>query len=72
MLTHSYEAISQLIDIIFYLDMLLMFFTSFTNNYGRQVFDSYEIAINYMSQARFYIDFFSLLGTFPFKGIPQL
>ena len=61
-----------MIDIIFYIDMILMFLTSVTNKYGREVFDSFEIAVSYTSQFRFYIDFFSLLGTFPFASISYL
>lgn len=51
------------VDVIFLVDMLLMFFTSFQNKKGQEIKDSQEIAINYILSPRFYCDLFALLSS---------
>lgn len=46
-----------------------MFFTSYVNHIGADVYDSHEIAKNYMKTRRFYFDVFSLIGTYPFTTL---
>jgi hypothetical protein len=50
------------IDLWFLADFVLMFFTSFRNNLGIEIFDLRLISHNYAKSMRFYIDFFSQLG----------
>lgn len=58
---HS-ESILNCIDLMFLIDFMIMFFTSFRNKQGLEVFDLRHIAINYIKSFRFLIDFFSQLG----------
>lgn len=57
------------IDILFLLDNLLMFFTSFQNQHGTEISNHYEIYLNYTRSIRFYFDSLSLLGFYFFKQI---
>ena len=58
-----YIALDLLIDLVFLVDMILMFFTSFRNRFGEEVRDQVQIAINYLKQKRFLFDLCSVLGT---------
>ena len=55
--------VDTIIDFIFFIDIVLMFFTSCINRRGKETFDSYEIAVSYMTTRRFCTDALSLLGT---------
>lgn len=55
--------IDNLIDVLFLIDMGLMFMTSYRDKFGKEIFGFKLIALNYVRSARFYTDFFSLLGT---------
>lgn len=61
-ITSKNQAILNFIDAMFFIDFVLMFFTSFRNSMGEEVFDMRHIAMNYVTSARFFIDFFSQLG----------
>ena len=52
-----------IIDAIFLIDFVLMFFTSIVSKGGLEVKDSIQIASTYTSTLRFYLDFFALLGS---------
>ena len=68
----STKIIDNFIDVIFFVDMILMFFTSFFNSKGEEIFDSMEIAHNYVIKPRFYMDALSLFGTgFVSKFLPE-
>jgi len=60
--TPRFELFDQIVDGIFFLDMLLMFVTSFMNKRGEEELDSKEIAKKYMSSIRFHTDFLAILG----------
>ena len=60
------KVMNQATDFFFLLDIILQFFTSFTNNRGKEVWDSQEIAYNYMYSFLFFTDVLSMLGTYPF------
>ena len=53
----------EFIDYVFFLDIILMFFTSYLSNDGTEVKDSLRIGIMYTSTTRFYTDILSILGT---------
>lgn len=58
-----YQVFDNCIDVLFMIDMSLMFYTSFRNKFGIEVFIPRQIAINYVSSPRFYTDLASVLGT---------
>jgi hypothetical protein len=70
--TSWYKNMNLVFDLLFYIDFVLMFFTSVLLPNGRETFDSHEICLSYMQMTRFYLDSFSLLGTFPFSSIQAL
>jgi len=61
--------IDIVLDVLFLLDNVLMFFTSFVNKYGIEVFDPKVIFWNYTTTIRFVFDCLSILGSYIFKGI---
>ena len=60
------------LDILFFIDNSLMFFTSFINKYGVEVVDPYEIYLNYTRSWRFVFDMLSLHGISVFGDIYPL
>lgn len=60
-----------LIDVLFLVDIILMFFTSYINKRGKETFDQEQIARAYVSTRRFWFDFFSLFGTSLFQNISK-
>ena len=65
----SYKIISVLIDILFTVDIVLMFLTSFRNRRGHEEKDPGKIAINYVTSPRFLFDMLSILGSSLFTAI---
>lgn len=63
-----YLLIDLAIDLVFLIDMILMFMTSFRNKFGEEVKDQEKIIIHYVKKTRFFFDFFSLLGTIIFTS----
>lgn len=63
------QQIDICLDILFLIDNLLMFFTSFQSKYGYEVFDFHEIFIAYTHTWRFVFDTLSLFGMYFFKTI---
>ena len=59
-------------DVLFFLDFLLMFFSSTVLPNGRESFDSHEVCWSYLTMTRFFVDSLSLLGTFPFQKVSGL
>jgi hypothetical protein len=57
------------VDILFIVDMVLMFMTSFQDNKGQHITDQKEIAKNYMRTKRFIFDVLAILGTDVFSLI---
>lgn len=57
------------LDILFIVDNILMFFTSFENRQGQEVKDFYKIYLNYTRSWRFVFDSLSLLGLQLFTDI---
>ena len=53
------------------IDNVLMFFTSFKSRYGQEVFDHYEICLNYTHSWRFVFDYLSMLGISAFENISE-
>jgi hypothetical protein len=53
----------NIVDGLFILDMLLMFFCSYLNKKGVEEWDSKKIAMNYMKSFRFFADSGAVLGT---------
>ena len=51
-----------LVDLLFVVDIILMFLTSFLSKTGEEIKDSKKIAMHYITTVRFFTDFFSLLG----------
>lgn len=58
-----------MVDIIFLIDIIVMFFTSYLDKKGHECRNSREIANNYISQLRFKVDCLSLIGTDAFAWI---
>ena len=61
--------VDTLIDIVFLVDIVLMFLTSTINERGKPLFDSRHIAAQYTKTFRFYLDFLSLFGAGVFESI---
>lgn len=59
----SFEVFDNIVDGLFFIDMIVMFMTSFINKKGAEVLDSHQIAAKYMMSFRFVADFFAVLGT---------
>lgn len=58
----------SVIDLCFFIDFVIMFFTSVVDHRGKIVTDSVEIALIYMSTRRFYLDLMSLVSIYgPFR-----
>ena len=57
------------VDVIFVIDICLMFISTKINNKGKEIFDPYEIAKLYTSTRRFKFDFLSILGTQVFVNV---
>lgn len=57
------------LDVLFLIDNILMFFTSFVNKNGVEIFDHSEIFTNYTRKWRFVFDTLSLFGSYFFKEI---
>ena len=57
------------VDILFILDIILMFMTSFQDRKGREELDSFVIACRYMSSYRFFTDVLSILGIGPITNL---
>lgn len=51
-----------IVDILFVVDMVLMFMTSYQDSKGKEVKSSYTIAGNYMKSVRFVADFLACLA----------
>jgi hypothetical protein len=65
--------LDSFVDFVFIFDIILSFFTSIINNQGVESFDSLEIAIEYVSQFRFYTDVLSSFGaSFLVNIVPEL
>ena len=62
----TYDIFDNAIDIMFLVDIIRMFFTSYHNKEGKEVFDSYKIAVNYCFTVRFLVDVLALLQFFTF------
>lgn len=45
----AFKVFDVFVDILFLVDIVLMFMTSYVNSYGQQVTDQAEIAINYIT-----------------------
>ena len=67
--TWWFLTIDLLIDLIFLIDVVLMFFTTFINNRGREVRDSRLISDNRIGSFMFWMDVLSLLGANLFQLI---
>ena len=67
----TFKSIDTFIDIVFVIDIILMFFTSVINKHGHETFDSVEIRKIYVSKFRFYADVLSVLGSGIFQNINQ-
>jgi hypothetical protein len=61
--TTGFTIFDIFVDILFLIDIILMFMTSFLNSKGQQITDRADIAINYMSQKRFTYDLLAIFGT---------
>ena len=61
--------LETLIDLIFLVDVIFMFFTGYIDNMGVECFEKDDIALNYIRKARFVIDTLSLIGSKPFQAI---
>lgn len=59
----GYSIIDNIIDVLFIIDMILMFITSYRNIYGEEIRDQGMIAKHYVKSIRFLFDFASLFGT---------
>lgn len=68
-----FQVLDSVVDFVFIFDIIVSFLTSIINNQGVESFDSLEIAIDYVSQFRFYTDVLSSFGaSFIIKFLPQL
>jgi hypothetical protein len=60
--TVGYKVFDILVDVIFVLDIVVMYFTSFQDIYGQEIYESSKVARNYMNTRRFWVDSLSILG----------
>ena len=61
---HSfYQVFDNTVDLLFLIDMIWMFLTSYTDNFGKEVFQSQKIAKKYLLSQRFVFDAGAILGT---------
>ena len=44
-----YSAIDGIVDVLFFIDMVIMFMTSFRHRNGNEIWEPKEIAINYVT-----------------------
>lgn len=51
-----------LVDVVFTIDIILMFFTSYENKQGKEVFDRNKVRKHYVYTFGFFTDFMSVLG----------
>ena len=58
-----YQVFDNIVDALFIVDMILMFFTSYLNKQGLEIFSSKKIALNYIKSFRFLADSGAVLGT---------
>lgn len=58
-----YKVINNIVDVLFVVDIILMFFTSFQNKKGKEINSSLKIAKNYIKTSRFVFDVLSVFGT---------
>lgn len=70
---HAYQVFGIVVEVIFVIDVLLMFFTSQISKKGKETTNSQEIAKVYMSQSRFFTDSLAILGNSLFsKAFPWM
>ena len=58
-----------IIDIVFTVDILLMFFTTYRNKKGEEITDHALIRRNYIYSFNFVVDFLSIMGNGLFRSI---
>mmetsp|Transcript_20424 Transcript_20424/g.31146 ORF Transcript_20424/g.31146 Transcript_20424/m.31146 type:complete len:81 (+) Transcript_20424:200-442(+) len=58
----AYHIFDNAVDVIFFIDIILMFSSTYTNSKGQEIWNPKDIAFNYMSSRRFFLDSFSMLG----------
>jgi hypothetical protein len=63
------EKVNMVLDVLFLVDNILMFFTSYLDELGEEVWDPYKIYLRYTRTWRFVFDCLSLLGNTYFKHI---
>ena len=61
--TTVFQVFDNIIDAFFLMDMILMFFTSYLDKTGNEVFQALMIARKYVRTFRFLADFLAILGT---------
>lgn len=64
------NVLDNLCEVVFLLDVVIMFFTSFKNKQGQIEYDSELIGRNYISQLRFKTDVLALISSDVFSFIP--
>ena len=57
-----YIGFDYVVDVIFIIDVIIMFWTTFSNRKGKEVWNQGEIARNYVTTMRFYTDILAILG----------
>ena len=67
--TLAYRILDNLLDLIFLIDIVLTFFTSFLSNKGKEIKIQRLIALKYIPTTRFLYDCLSLLGANVFQVI---
>lgn len=65
--TIGFKVLNYMVDTIFLIDILIVFRTTFINEKGQEVTESYDIALNYL-KSTFIVD---LMATIPFDDILQ-
>lgn len=58
-----FQIIDNLWDFMFFIDMVIMFFTSYVNKHGTEVLKSRKIAGKYIKSSRFLFDSLAILGS---------
>lgn len=61
--------VDALLDVLFLIDKILMFFTTYFNKKGFEIKEHYLIFINYTRTWRFLFDTLSILGSYVFTSI---
>lgn len=60
--SQKFHGLNFFFDLLFIVDIVISFFTSYMSNKGQEIFDSVEIRRNYMGTSMFLTDMLACFG----------